>query len=71
VFTGTHVAIAAEASALQAIQKRGVLVVGVKKDVPLWGMLNPTSGQFEGLEVDLARDLASKLGVKLELLGVL
>ena len=70
-FTGTHAAFAAEASALQAIQKRGVLVVGVKKDVPLWGMLNPTSGQLEGLEVDLARDLASKLGVKLELLGVL
>jgi polar amino acid transport system substrate-binding protein len=71
MFTGTGAALAAETTALQAIQKRGVLVVGVKKDVPLWGMLNPTSGQLEGLEVDLARDLASRLGVKLELLGVL
>jgi polar amino acid transport system substrate-binding protein len=56
---------------LEAIQKRGVLVVGVKKDVPLWGMLNPATGQLEGLEVDLARDLARQLGVKLELVGLL
>ena len=71
LFAVTHAAVASEASALQAIKKRGMLVVGVKKDVPLWGMLNPTSGQLEGLEVDLARDLASKLGVKLELVGLL
>jgi len=61
----------AQLSPLQAIQQRGVLVVGVKKDVPLWGLLNPTTGEFEGLEVDLARDLAAKLGVKLQLEGVL
>ncbi|MFY7905701.1 MAG: transporter substrate-binding domain-containing protein [Burkholderiaceae bacterium] len=60
-----------QASTLQAIKKRGVLVVGVKKDVPLWGMLNPTTQKLEGLEVDLARDLAKRLGVKLELVGLL
>jgi polar amino acid transport system substrate-binding protein len=56
---------------LQGIRKKGVLVVGVKKDVPLWGMLNPANGQLEGLEVDLAQDLAKRLGVKLELRGLL
>lgn len=58
-------------SPLQAIQQRGVLVVGVKKDVPLWGLLNPVTGELEGMEVDLAKDLASQLGVKLQLEGVL
>lgn len=58
-------------SPLQAIQQRGVLVVGVKKDVPLWGLLNPATGELEGLEVDLAKDLATRLGVKLQLEGVL
>jgi len=71
VSAGATGAWASQPSPLQAIQKRGVLVVGVKKDVPLWGMLNPVSGQLEGLEVDLARDLAAKLGVKLQLEGVL
>lgn len=61
----------AAATPLQAIQKKGVLVVGVKKDVPLWGMLNTGNGELEGLEVDLARDLAQRLGVKLELRGLL
>jgi polar amino acid transport system substrate-binding protein len=61
----------AQPSPLQAIQQRGVLVVGVKKDVPLWGLLNPATGDLEGLEVDLAKDLASQLGVKLQLEGVL
>lgn len=62
---------AAEFTPLQTIQKRGVLVVGVKKDVPLWGMLNPETDALEGLEVDLAADLAARLGVKLSLLGIL
>lgn len=61
----------AQPSPLQTIQQRGVLVVGVKKDVPLWGLLSPSTGELEGLEVDLARDLATQLGVKLQLQGVL
>ena len=56
---------------LEAIKAHGVLVVGVKKDVPLWGFLNPQTEQIEGLEPDLARDLADRLGVRLELKGLL
>lgn len=58
-------------SPLQEIKERGVLVVGVRKDVPHWGMLNPNSKDLEGLEVDLAKELASELGLRIRLLGLL
>jgi polar amino acid transport system substrate-binding protein len=59
------------ADALHDIQARGVLVVGVKKDVPLWGLQDPVTGEIQGLEPDLARRVAKDLGVKLKLVGVL
>jgi len=61
----------AVATTLAEIQQRGKLVVGVKKDVPLWGQLDPASGRIVGLEPDLAQLVATELGVKLELVGVL
>ncbi|MBL0422008.1 transporter substrate-binding domain-containing protein [Ramlibacter sp. AW1] len=61
----------AAGDALDEIQRRGRLVVGVKKDVPLWGHLDPRSGLPVGLEPDLAADLARRLGVRLELVGLL
>lgn len=64
-------AVPAAADTLEDIQKRGKLVVGVKKDVPLWGQVDPKTGALVGLEPDLAADLASRLGVKLELVGLL
>lgn len=60
-----------QASTLEEIKKRGKIVVGVKKDVPLWGYLDPGSGKIIGLEPDLARSIAKDLGVDLELVGVL
>lgn len=62
---------AADLDTLAAIRARGVLVVGVKKDVPLWGQLDPKTGRLVGLEPDLAADLAERLGVRLELVGLL
>ncbi|HSW18334.1 MAG TPA: transporter substrate-binding domain-containing protein [Ramlibacter sp.] len=59
------------ADALDDIHRRGKLVVGVKQDVPLWGQVNRATGALEGLEPDLAADLAQRLGVQLELVGVL
>lgn len=56
---------------LAEIRQRGVLVVGVKRDVPLWGQLDARSGRLVGLEPDLAADLAERLGVRLELVGLL
>ena len=60
----------ASAGTLAEIQQRGKLVVGVKKDVPLWGQLDPATGRIVGLEPDLAQMLADDFGVKLELVGV-
>ncbi|MDW4497081.1 transporter substrate-binding domain-containing protein [Sulfitobacter sp. D35] len=51
---------------LDHILKRGTLIVGVKGDYPPWGMVGP-DGTPVGLEPDLARDLARRMGVGLEL----
>lgn len=55
---------------LDDIQARARLIVGVKADVPAFGNRNPETGAIEGLEPDLARDLAQRLGVELELVPV-
>ncbi|MCX4029559.1 transporter substrate-binding domain-containing protein [Endozoicomonas sp. SM1973] len=55
--------------ALSTIQNRGKLTVGVKTDYPPWGMLN-ANGQIVGFEPDLAKAVAEKVGVDLELLVV-
>ncbi|MDR0936835.1 MAG: transporter substrate-binding domain-containing protein [Oscillospiraceae bacterium] len=46
---------------IQAIKDRGVLRVGVKVDVPLYGFLNPDTNEQEGFEADLARELAKRI----------
>lgn len=51
---------------VQAIIDRGVLRVGVKQDVPNFGYKNPDSGEFEGMEIDIARKIADQLGVDIE-----
>lgn len=61
----------AQTDLLDQIKARGELIVGVKKDVLLWGFLNPQTNQIEGLEPDLAKNLADRLGVKLRMVGVL
>jgi polar amino acid transport system substrate-binding protein len=52
------------------VKKAGVLVVGVKNDYKPWGFLDP-SGKIVGLEIDLAQEVADKLGVKLEMVPVI
>ena len=48
---------------VQAIVKRGELRVGVKSDVPGFSMQD-LSGEYAGLEVDLARKLAEAMGIR-------
>jgi polar amino acid transport system substrate-binding protein len=56
----------ARADALDDIKKKGTLVVGVKADYPPYGFRDP-SGQIVGMEPDMAKLAADKLGVKLQL----
>ena len=53
---------------LEAIRKRGSIVVGVAPQVP-WVMRDPV-GEWQGYEIDVARQLASDLGVELVLVRV-
>lgn len=59
----------AEAESLDRIQERGKIVVGVKNDYPPFGFVNP-SGEIVGMEIDMARDIADRLAVELELVPV-
>jgi polar amino acid transport system substrate-binding protein len=56
----------AAAQTLDKIKQRGVIVVGSKADYKPFGFRDP-SGAIVGLEPDMAKDVADKLGVKLEL----
>ena len=60
---------AATAQTLDKIKQRGVLVVGSKADYKPFGFRDP-SGAIVGFEPDMAKDVADKLGVKLELESV-
>ena len=57
---------ALQAQTLDKIRQRGVLVVGTKADYKPFGFRDP-SGAIVGFEPDLARDVAARLGVRLEL----
>lgn len=46
---------------VQKIIDAGVLKVGTKVDVPKFGLQNTATGEMEGLEVDLAYEIAGKI----------
>lgn len=54
---------------LQKIKERGTIVIGVKNDYKPWGYLDP-SGKIIGMEIDMAEEIAKKIGVKLEMIPV-
>jgi polar amino acid transport system substrate-binding protein len=56
----------AAAQTLDKIKQRGVLVVGSKADYKPFGFRDP-SGTIVGFEPDMAKDVADRLGAKLEL----
>ena len=51
------------------VMKRGKVVIGVKADYKPWGYRN-TSGDIVGMEIDMAKDVAAAMNVKLELVPV-
>ena len=50
----------------QAIIDRGVLRVGVKDAVQGFGYKDPLTGEYSGMEISLAQDIAKDLGVDVE-----
>ncbi|MDQ4102201.1 MAG: glutamate ABC transporter substrate-binding protein [Actinomycetota bacterium] len=42
--------------------QRGTVIVGVKNDQPGLGYLNPTTNEYEGFDVEIARLIAAELG---------
>ncbi|MFM0644880.1 ABC transporter substrate-binding protein [Paraburkholderia bryophila] len=57
----------AHADQLDDIKKAGVLRVATFDSNPPFGFVDPKSNQIVGLDVDYARAVAAKLGVKLEI----
>ena len=48
----------AAGTTMATIQSKGKLVVGTKFDQPLFGLKNPTNGQVEGFDVEIAKIVA-------------
>lgn len=51
---------------VQAIVDRGILRVGVKNAVIGFGYQDPITGEYTGMEIDIAKALAEQLGVDVE-----
>jgi glutamate transport system substrate-binding protein len=49
---------------LGKIQAKGEITIGVKFDVPPFGVKNPQSGEVEGFDIEMGKAVAAKLGVK-------
>jgi glutamate transport system substrate-binding protein len=45
----------AAGSSVEAIKTKGKIVIGVKFDVPLFGLKNPTNSQIEGFDVEIGK----------------
>ena len=52
-------------STMAKIQEAGKLVAGVKYDVPPFGFVNPQTDEVQGFDVDVAQEIADRLGVEL------
>jgi len=51
---------------VQAIKDAGKLRVGVKADVPNFGLQDAATGEFAGMEIDLAYAIAERIGLTAE-----
>lgn len=48
-------------SLLQAMKERGVVRIGVKFDVPLFGLKDPSTGKLSGFDIEIAKGIVSRL----------
>jgi polar amino acid transport system substrate-binding protein len=56
----------ADGSTLDTVRARGTLIVGIKTDYPPYGYID-ADGNPAGFDIELAKYIAAKLGVKVEL----
>jgi polar amino acid transport system substrate-binding protein len=68
-FVATRSARAQSTTALDEVKSRGAVRVGVRQDVPGFGSVDE-KGQIVGFDVDIATELAKRLGVKVDLVPV-
>lgn len=47
------------ASSLEAIKENGKIVWGVKNDTKLFGLKNPSTGEVEGFDIDIAKEITA------------
>lgn len=66
---GPALAQAPAGNTLDEIKKRGVVRVGVRQDVPGFGIVDE-KGETVGFDIDIAKEIANRLGVKVELVPV-
>src|SRR5215212_5197582 len=50
-------------STMDTIVKRGKIVIGVKYDVPLFGLLDPATRKVDGFDVAMGKEIAKELGL--------
>ena len=53
--------LAASKTALRRIQNRGYLIVGVQDNIPGFSKSDPETGEYSGLEIDLAKAIAMEI----------
>ena len=53
----------AAGSTMERLNKAGKVIIGVKADQPGIGNKNPTSGQYEGFDIEIAKIVAGQLGI--------
>lgn len=63
--SNSNSAINSDINSLDAIQKRGKLIVGIKDNLPPLGFRD-RNGNLVGLEIELARELAKELNIPIE-----
>ena len=52
---------AAGGATLEAIKKRGKIIIGVKQNVPLIGLKNPITNELQGFDIEIAKNLAKAI----------
>lgn len=57
----TSAALQSDSPDIKEIQRKGVLKIGCKVDVPKFGYKDPASNKIDGFEIDIARAIAKKI----------